>query len=82
MKKKAPDFEEQMQRLTTIVNQLESMDLPLEESVALYKEGRKLSVACKQQLEVARNEVMLCTQEGMTEFIPISEENISDKKDQ
>jgi exodeoxyribonuclease VII small subunit len=52
-------FEERLQRLQEIVAGLESGALPLEESVNLYKEGLTLSRQCKEQLEKARNEVLL-----------------------
>ncbi len=67
-KKNAPDFEQQMQRLTAIVQELERGDLPLEENVALYKEGRMLAKSCKALLENARNEIRLCAAEGGGEF--------------
>lgn len=69
MAKKTPaDFEQQMQRLQTIVQELERADLPLEQNVALYKEGRRLADACAQLLEKARNEIMLCTDGKETPF--------------
>jgi exodeoxyribonuclease VII small subunit len=54
-------FEERLQRLQTIVTELENGALPLEDSVGLYKEGAALSAACREQLEHARNEVRLLT---------------------
>ena len=47
-------FEESMQRLTEITEQLEKGGLPLEEAVALYGEGAKLAAECKQELENAK----------------------------
>ena len=44
-------FEEGLKRLETIVEQLESGDLPLEQTVALYKEGMELSQNCAAQLK-------------------------------
>lgn len=69
MAKKTPaDFEQQMQRLQTIVQELERADLPLEQNVALYKEGRRLADACARLLEKARNEITLCANGGETPF--------------
>ena len=64
MAKKTPDFEKQMQRLQAVVQELERADLPLERSVALYKEGRALARSCKALLEQARNEIALCGEDG------------------
>ncbi|MDD6180636.1 MAG: exodeoxyribonuclease VII small subunit [Desulfovibrionaceae bacterium] len=59
-KKNAPqDFESRMRRLQEIVRQLESGDVPLEESMALYREGMDCSAACRRQLESARNVLTL-----------------------
>ena len=57
------DFEKNMQRLSEIVSRLEQGDLTLEESVALYEEGVKLSAACSQALEQAKLKVTI-QQEG------------------
>lgn len=63
-KKQTPGFEEQMQRLQDIVQELERGELPLERNVALYKEGRALAAACGELLERARHEILLCDAEG------------------
>ena len=47
---------------------LENGELPLEDSVRLYKEGLTLSRSCREQLEKARNEVRLLTEEGLEPF--------------
>lgn len=52
-------FEQRLQRLQNVVERLESADLPLDESVALYKEGLALGKACREQLAKARNEVRI-----------------------
>lgn len=57
-------FEQRLQRLQSVVERLESADLPLEESVALYKEGLALSRACREQLDKARNEVRILSEDG------------------
>jgi len=61
-------FEQRLERLKTIVDQLERGDLPLEEGVALYKEGLKLAKACGKQLEGARHEVKLVSEGLVKEF--------------
>ncbi len=69
-KKNEPDFEARMQRLASIVQELERADLSLERNVALYKEGRMLAASCKAMLEEARNEIRLCGEGGDEEFVP------------
>ena len=68
MKKKEPTFEERLARLQTIVAALESGTAPLEESVALYKEGLAHAAACRQQLERARHDIQLCTDGALAPF--------------
>ena len=52
-------FEKKMARLEEIVRALESGELPLEEGMALYKEGAECSRFCRQQLDKARHELSL-----------------------
>lgn len=63
-KKPVPSFESRMQRLQEIVQALEQADLPLEENVALYKEGRALAKSCGEMLEQARHELRICSEDG------------------
>ena len=73
--KKTPSFEERLRRLQEVVAALENGDLPLEDSVRLYKEGLTLSRACREQLEKARNEVRILTEQG---FEPFDEKKITE----
>ncbi len=61
-------FEARMERLQYIVAHMEKGDIPLEESVALYKEGMRLSKACRGQLEKAQHEIQLMTEQGPEDF--------------
>ncbi|OIQ50748.1 Exodeoxyribonuclease 7 small subunit [Pseudodesulfovibrio hydrargyri] len=61
-------FEDRLERLKLVVEQLERGDLPLEEGVALYKEGLELVKACGKQLETARHEVKLVSEGLVREF--------------
>ena len=63
--KKTPSFEDRLRRLQEVVAALENGELPLEDSVRLYKEGLTLSRSCREQLEKARTEVRLLTEEGL-----------------
>ena len=60
-------------RLQEIVALLEEGSLPLEEGLALYKEGMGLSRACREQLEHARHEILLCAESGPQPFTTGSE---------
>jgi len=54
---KAESFEKNLERLDSIVLQLEDADLPLEKALQLYEEGMKLSALCHKQLEEAEGRV-------------------------
>ena len=70
-KKNAPEtFDTRLARLQEIVALLEAGALPLEEGLTLYKEGMGLSKACREQLERARHEILLCTESGPQPFAP------------
>lgn len=55
--KKPMAFEASIQRLSEIVTALEKGDLPLEESLALFEEGVKLSRASQERLDAAQKRV-------------------------
>ena len=48
---KENSFEKQMKKLEEIVEKLEKDDVELDESIALYEEGLKLSKVLKKQLQ-------------------------------
>ncbi|MCL2573219.1 MAG: exodeoxyribonuclease VII small subunit [Defluviitaleaceae bacterium] len=58
------DFEENIRRLDEIVIAIESADMPLEASLALYKEGVALATACDEALNAAEKEVLLLSKSG------------------
>jgi exodeoxyribonuclease VII small subunit len=51
---KAATFEASLARLEAIVHKLESDQVALEDSVELFKEGRKLAAACEAMLKTAQ----------------------------
>ena len=57
-KKKTPTFEEGLERLDNIANQLEKSELPLDELLKLYEEGMKLSTELNQKLDAANGRMM------------------------
>jgi exodeoxyribonuclease VII small subunit len=50
-------FEECLQRLEKIVQELEKGDVALEQSLTLFEEGMNLSSACRKELEQAEGKV-------------------------
>ena len=59
---KAKTFEETITELEQIVTLLESGDAPLDEAVALFEKGMKLSAKCHDQLDKAEQKVKLLTE--------------------
>ncbi len=55
-------FEEAMQELETIANELEKGDLSLEESVTKFEEGMKLSKQCNDIIEKAEKKITILLQ--------------------
>ena len=49
-----PSFESAFASLQQIISQLENTELPLEEALKLYEEGKRLSDLCSQLLETAQ----------------------------
>ena len=49
-----PSFETAFANLQQIITQLENTELPLEEALKLYEEGKRLSDICSQLLETAQ----------------------------
>ncbi len=47
-------FEDALQRLEAIVQQLERGDVPLDKSITLYAEGDRLRAQCQKRLEAAQ----------------------------
>ena len=52
-----PSFEQILSRLTEVVERLESGDLPLEESLAVFEEGIRLSRLGSHRLDAAEAKV-------------------------
>ena len=70
-------FEECLQRLEKIVDELEKGDIQLERSLALFEEGIQLSSACRKELEEAEGKVeVLLKKNGKLQaepFEPVAE---------
>ena len=52
-----PSIEDIFERLDSIISNLESGDVSLEESLALFEEGMKLSESCRTSLDKAEQRV-------------------------
>jgi exodeoxyribonuclease VII small subunit len=72
-KKDKERFDKRLERLRGIVDALERGDLPLEEGLALYKEGLALAADCGRQLESAKNEVKLVQEGLLKEFAALDQ---------
>lgn len=60
-----PKFEECLQRLEKIVDELEKGNVPLEQALKLFEEGMQLSSSCRKELEEAEGKVeILLKQSG------------------
>ena len=62
--KNEPTFEEALIELQATVEKLESGDLTLEESLAIYERGQQLVAYCSQRLENASLKVEQLSTEG------------------
>jgi exodeoxyribonuclease VII small subunit len=57
----AANFEQAMQRLEEIVEQMESGELPLEDLIVRYEEGMKLVKICQERLVSAEERIEMIT---------------------
>lgn len=58
----SPDsFEASLRQLESLVEQMESPELPLETIVEKYEQGMKLVTACTEKLKAAENRISLLT---------------------
>ena len=71
-----PKFEECLQRLEKIVQELEKGEVPLERSLTLFEEGMQLSSACRKELEQAEGKVeILLKQNGKLQAVTFEPQN-------
>jgi len=73
-KEAKPDFETAMRDLEELVERLERGDLPLEESLAAFERGVKLTRACQAALKEAEQKVEILLKKAgepaVEDFIP------------
>ena len=74
-------FEEALKRLEKIVEDLEGGNLSLDESLAKYEEGIRLSKECSKKLEVARKkvEILLKSEDGSVVLKPFDEKEAEEE---
>jgi len=53
------NFEEQMQNLEDIIEQIEDTSIPLEDSLSLYKKAMDIAVDCSQNLKLIEQQVLI-----------------------
>ena len=58
-RKKAPDFEQSLAELQTLVERLESGELSLEESLGAFEQGIRLTRECQSALSQAEQKVQI-----------------------
>jgi len=78
--KKEPKFEEALQRLEKIVEELEGGELSLEDSLKRYEEGVHLSKLCAKRLEEAKKKIeLLMKEDGRLFTKPLKEEALEEE---
>lgn len=69
-----PKFEESLERLEKIVDELEKGNVPLEQALKLFEEGMRLSSSCRKELEDAEGKVeILLKQNGKLQPEPLDQ---------
>ncbi len=68
MKKTNLKFEEAMQKLETIVSNLENENIGLDEALKLFEEGKILSDFCKETLDKAKKKIEIIKMNDKNSF--------------
>jgi exodeoxyribonuclease VII small subunit len=69
-----PSFESAIAELETLVSQMESYKLPLEQSISTYKRGAELLQICQKSLADAEQQVRILTEtNNLSAFSPKNE---------
>ena len=75
----APDFEEALKELESIVERMEQGDLSLEESLKCFERGVALTRTCQEALKTAEQRVQILMQEdGRTDVRPFGADDEDD----
>ena len=73
--KKKPDLEKSLAQLETLVEELESGDLPLEKAMKKFEEGIKLTRGCQAALRDAEQKVEILLKSAGNEELEEYEED-------
>lgn len=69
-------FEEAIEQLDKIVEQLEEGDVPLEEAISIYKNGMELSKLCHDKLKhVEKQLIEIVSEDGEIDSFSLNEED-------
>ena len=60
-------FEENLEKLESIVSQMESGKMKLDDMIKSFEEGRRLVKACQEELAAVRQRIEKVTQSGESE---------------
>jgi exodeoxyribonuclease VII small subunit len=79
-----PSFEQAIQRLETIVADMENAELPLDDILQKYEEGTRLVRFCTQKLEEAEKKIELLTKkaDGSVKLEPFEAEPEAESNDE
>lgn len=68
--KNPKSFEEAMVRLETLTSAMQSSELPLEEAMAAYEEGRKLVAFCQEKLALVEAQLKVVEEGQEKDLMP------------
>lgn len=81
-RKKSPGFEQTLEDLEALVEQMEDGDLSLEDSLAAFEKGIRLARECQEVLRQAEQRVqVLLQQDGGEKLAPFAEDTSDDDDD-
>lgn len=71
--RKPPDFEQALAALEALVERMEDGELSLEDSLAAFEQGVRLTQECQQALASAQQRVQMLTQQegGEVRLVPL-----------
>ena len=64
-------FEDNLKKLETLVSQMESGEMKLDEMIKAFEDGRKLVTECQQDLESIRLRIEKVTASGTVEKLDV-----------
>lgn len=78
-----PSFEEALDSLEKIMEELEEGNLPLEETLKKFEEGIKLSRLCEKKLKKAQKKVAMLTrdEEGELKEVPFDDQEEAEQEE-